>query len=298
MRTDVSPFGRIDPGHPPLSSGNATHVTRSGGPHVVRIGHAGRSEAGHGGTKRPSAKERTMFRDLLNVLRGLFTREHLRRDLRTAAVALLVSGLVMATPSVAARVTNADKVDGKHAVGAGASVATRRGKLVATNRYGYLPNNIVRKVRDADRLDGQQRVVPDPGRQTRRDPARRVGRLGWWRRELRRGHRGLREDAPGSDSGDSDHGPGLWRPVHHRVPRGGAGRAARLVVRLHDRAGHVTGLNSYNGTDGLDPTSKVGFGVWGSCGAASCYQYGQLGGARRLRLGRERAQHAGEAENP
>ena len=39
---------------------------------------------------------------------------------------------------------NANKVDGKHAVGAKASRAKRRGKLVATNRQGYLPSNIVK----------------------------------------------------------------------------------------------------------------------------------------------------------
>jgi hypothetical protein len=50
---------------------------------------------------------------------------------------------------------NSDKVDGKHAVGAGASVAARRGKLVATStRSGRLPNNIIAKAPDANRLDG------------------------------------------------------------------------------------------------------------------------------------------------
>jgi hypothetical protein len=38
---------------------------------------------------------------------------------------------------------NADKVDGKHAVGAGASAQKRAGKLVATNGKGKLPTNIV-----------------------------------------------------------------------------------------------------------------------------------------------------------
>ena len=39
---------------------------------------------------------------------------------------------------------NADKVDGKNAVGAGASVNNRKGKLVATDSTGRLPTNIVR----------------------------------------------------------------------------------------------------------------------------------------------------------
>ncbi len=50
---------------------------------------------------------------------------------------------------------NADKVDGKHAVGATASANSRRGKLVATSRSsGRLPNNIIAKALDANLLDG------------------------------------------------------------------------------------------------------------------------------------------------
>ncbi len=50
---------------------------------------------------------------------------------------------------------NADKVDGKHAVGAGASTNQRKGKLVATSgTSGRLPNNIIAKAPDADTLDG------------------------------------------------------------------------------------------------------------------------------------------------
>jgi hypothetical protein len=39
---------------------------------------------------------------------------------------------------------NADKVDGRHAVGHGASARKRAGKLVATNKRGQLPSNIVK----------------------------------------------------------------------------------------------------------------------------------------------------------
>jgi len=78
----------------------------------------------------------------------------LRRDLRTALVAGVVAVLVTSTPSIAAKVKNADKVDGKHAVAAKASVKKRAGKLVATDRSGHLPDDIVRKPADADRLDG------------------------------------------------------------------------------------------------------------------------------------------------
>ncbi|MCD4525108.1 hypothetical protein [Nocardioides sp. cx-173] len=83
-----------------------------------------------------------------------WNRESLSRDLRSAAVALFVSVLVLAAPSVAAKITNADAVDGKSAVGAGASVKKRAGKLVATNGKGRLPGNIIAKAPDANALDG------------------------------------------------------------------------------------------------------------------------------------------------
>ena len=51
---------------------------------------------------------------------------------------------------------NSDKVDGRHAVGAGAGTAQRKGKLVAANdRTGRLPNDIIRKAPDPDLLDGR-----------------------------------------------------------------------------------------------------------------------------------------------
>lgn len=79
----------------------------------------------------------------------------LARDLRTAAIAVVVTLLVTATPSIAAKVKNADKVDGKHAVSAKASPAKRAGKLVATDKAGHLPADIITKAADADRLDGR-----------------------------------------------------------------------------------------------------------------------------------------------
>jgi len=45
---------------------------------------------------------------------------------------------------IAAASGNADKVDGRHAVGWKTSKAKRAGKLVATNSSGYLPANIVK----------------------------------------------------------------------------------------------------------------------------------------------------------
>lgn len=49
----------------------------------------------------------------------------------------------------------ADKVDGRHAVGASASRTRRAGKLVATNGAGRLPDDIIAEAPDAARLGGQ-----------------------------------------------------------------------------------------------------------------------------------------------
>lgn len=49
---------------------------------------------------------------------------------------------------------NADKVDGKHAVGSGASLANAGGKLVAHSASGKLPAKFIPKVNDANKLDG------------------------------------------------------------------------------------------------------------------------------------------------
>lgn len=82
----------------------------------------------------------------------------MRSIVSTAIVALIVGSLAGATVSTlaqtepsdervvapAAKAGNADKVDGKHAVGAGASRVKRANRLVATNKQGYLPSNIVK----------------------------------------------------------------------------------------------------------------------------------------------------------
>ncbi len=71
----------------------------------------------------------------------------------------LVAGLVVAAGPQLARaaqqVVNADKVDGKHAVSAGASAKKRANKLVATDKRGHLPDDIIVKAPDADLLDGK-----------------------------------------------------------------------------------------------------------------------------------------------
>ena len=83
--------------------------------------------------------------------------DRLGHDARTVVITV-VAASVVAGPSAAAAayVANADKVDNKHAVGAGATATARRGKLVATNSTtGLLPNDIIAKATDAGMLDGR-----------------------------------------------------------------------------------------------------------------------------------------------
>jgi hypothetical protein len=84
----------------------------------------------------------------------------MRQILSTALVALVVAALTAVSVSALAQSEpatdsttisptavsniNADKVDGKHAVGAEATILKRRGKLVATDKTGFLPSNIVK----------------------------------------------------------------------------------------------------------------------------------------------------------
>jgi len=72
-------------------------------------------------------------------------------------VALLAAGAAVAAPAAARQVTdalNADRVDGFHAVKSGTAVARRRGKLVATSKKGFLPNNIIKTAPNAKKLGG------------------------------------------------------------------------------------------------------------------------------------------------
>ncbi|HZK49979.1 MAG TPA: hypothetical protein VFD47_00235 [Actinomycetota bacterium] len=80
-----------------------------------------------------------------------------KQDLRTvviAVVAAAVTGLAVPAVSAVVRATNADKVDGRHAVGSGATQAERARRLVATGKNGKLPNGIIAKAPNADKLDG------------------------------------------------------------------------------------------------------------------------------------------------
>ena len=84
-------------------------------------------------------------------------RRALRKHLPTMIVAMVTAAVTAGGPALAAAVSqamNADTVDYRHAVGAGASRSNRAGKLVATNVEGRLPGNIIAKAPNADRLDG------------------------------------------------------------------------------------------------------------------------------------------------
>ena len=84
-------------------------------------------------------------------------RDFLRRNAPVVITAVVVATLMQVGPPVVAATydaVNSDKVDGKHAVGAGATASSRAGKLVATNADGKLPNSIIAKAPDAAKLDG------------------------------------------------------------------------------------------------------------------------------------------------
>lgn len=82
----------------------------------------------------------------------------MRQVISTAIVALVIGAAAGATMGAvaqseparesaitpAATSINADRVDGKHAVGFTSKAYVRKNKLVATNKYGQLPSNIVR----------------------------------------------------------------------------------------------------------------------------------------------------------
>ena len=81
----------------------------------------------------------------------------LRRHAVTIMVAMITAAVTAGGPAVAAAVAdaiNADKVDGRDAVGPKASADKRAGNLVATKPNGKLPNDIIAEAPNADRLDG------------------------------------------------------------------------------------------------------------------------------------------------
>lgn len=74
--------------------------------------------------------------------------------LSTAALVIALAGTGGPVLARAFDANNADRVDGKHAVGAAAPVAKRKGKLVAAGKNGYLPNNAIKRAQNADKVDG------------------------------------------------------------------------------------------------------------------------------------------------
>jgi hypothetical protein len=86
----------------------------------------------------------------------------LRNHMGTILVAMITAAVTAAAPAMAHGVQhalfahNADKVDGKHAVGAGSTLEARKGKLVATSgTTGRLPDNIIAMAPNSDQLDGK-----------------------------------------------------------------------------------------------------------------------------------------------
>ena len=208
----------------------------------------------------------------------LLSRDNLSRDVRTVVVALLVSFLVMATPSVAAKIKNAHKVDGKHAVGAGASVTKRAGKLVATNRQGRLPDNIIRRAPDADRLDGLDSTALVP-----RDASPGSVQVGLW--SAWGGGGAYVADAVAFQSRLPFD---VAEPRVTFVPSGSAFTtecpAYRTVAAVgwgcfyelnaaNTSLGEIFRQNSSGG--GANGLSRDGFGIYFNCFGATCYSYGQ-----------------------
>jgi hypothetical protein len=71
-----------------------------------------------------------------------------------AVTAMVTAGAPAIAEVIADFAKNADKVDGKHAVGFNATLNERKGKLVATGQTGRLPNSIIAKAPNANLLDG------------------------------------------------------------------------------------------------------------------------------------------------
>lgn len=95
--------------------------------------------------------------------------DFLRRNLRFLLAFSVCLAVGLSAPAVAHGVQhavfahNSDKVDGKHAVGAGAGVNSRKGKLVATDGAGRLPANIVNQSVKSAELPGRfMTLSPSP----------------------------------------------------------------------------------------------------------------------------------------
>ena len=84
--------------------------------------------------------------------------DRVRKHASTILVAAVTAMVTASAPAIAEVVAdfakNADRVDGKHAVGPGTPINERVGKLVAVGNTGRLPNNIIARAPDANLLDG------------------------------------------------------------------------------------------------------------------------------------------------
>ncbi|MFB9315084.1 hypothetical protein [Nocardioides plantarum] len=212
---------------------------------------------------------------LASFSRWLATRDGLRRDVRTAAVALVVASVVMATPSVAAKIQDADSVDGLSAIKATTSTSARKGKLVATDSHGRLPDNIIAKSRDADRLDGLD-SASYATKSARRGEVR-TGDFGAWgggsgsylgdtvllgaRLPVRIPENRTTVLAPGASPTAECPGPGRVNPQ------------GWLCIYTAQR-GSIGTMYVYNPTDAGYGTSRTGFGLYASCSDTGCWAYG------------------------
>ena len=97
------------------------------------------------------------MKSLFRIIRSGVLR-HAFRDVRVVVIAVVATTLLAGAPAMAAYdALNADTVDGHDAVGAGAKPAKRAGKLIAANKSGYLPANVIRRAPDSVRLAGKKR---------------------------------------------------------------------------------------------------------------------------------------------
>jgi len=91
----------------------------------------------------------------MNRMKGMF------RDLRVVLIAVAVSLLLTGAPAMASAAydaVNSDSVDGHDAVSAGTRPAKRAHSVIAANKAGYLPNNVIRKAPNSAKLGGAIRA--------------------------------------------------------------------------------------------------------------------------------------------
>lgn len=89
-----------------------------------------------------------------------FIKKHGLTLVIAAVTAAVATGGPVVARTIADFARNADKVDERHAVGPRASLEKRAGRLVATNRKGFLPNDIIRKAPAAGKADRLGRFGP------------------------------------------------------------------------------------------------------------------------------------------